>query len=91
MNFVVYQIKIDQTEDLAEDIRAKCKNYDRQLSFAKCTELSLNEYFLGKLGCSPPWFINNYSKVCNHSLSRTEIDSIWEASTLSLIFNIRDF
>ena len=31
---------------------------------------------MSSVGCSPPWFANNYSRVCNRSLSQREVDTL---------------
>ena len=38
--------------------------------------------YQGKLGCSPPWFTGNYSKVCPRLLTEEEVTSV-----NSLIYN----
>lgn len=84
--FIAYRIKLHQTEDLQEDSRAKCREYDGEESFRRCSRRALDENYQDKLGCSPPWFNNDYSTVCNRTLSRAEIDNIWEAAITSRTF-----
>ena len=36
--------------------------------------LTSDENLQRKIGCSPPWFANDYSLVCNKSLTREDVD-----------------
>ena len=43
------------------------ETYDGYLYWIFCEE------YLTRLGCMPPWFTGNYSKVCNRTLSEEDI------------------
>ena len=67
-----------ETRDLKDDIEAKCESYSKEKSYKNCVLAKINKDYLQNIGCSPPWFTNDYDKVCNSSLSQDQLDFLYD-------------
>ena len=72
----MFQIDLHQKEELEEDKESECKNYDisKASSYKACFLAKIEAEYMSAVNCSPPWFTNDYEKVCGGPLNSSEID-----------------
>ena len=70
-SYDIYKLQILQNIHSEDDKEANCKEYtsEEKGSFKECVKFVVEEKFLKKFGCMPPWFTENIAYMCNLSLS----------------------
>ena len=72
--FDEFQINLKQTEDLEEDEESQCRSYNiSERSYKSFVMTKIESEYMASVNCLPPWFTNDYGKVCQGPLNSTEI------------------
>ena len=65
----IYRVQLHEFDNLEEDKEANCQNYekDKNVSFKTCVESTVENLFIKKFGCMPPWFTENVGNFCSET------------------------